>query len=157
MGQTAPSLHRALGLLLTVSVLVLPAALFGVPRPALAEAIVVTEIPYQVNKARMIERMADMVREKRIEGISDIRDESDRHGMRIVLELRRDTYAQLVLNNLFRHTAMRTSFNANVLALVDGQPQVLPLKRCLEHFITHRQEVIRRRSANCFTSSGIAE
>jgi len=114
--------------------------------PGGREQIIVTELPYQINKAHLVEKIAQLVREKRIEGISDIRDESDRHGMRIVLELRRDTYAQLVLNNLFRHTAMRTSFNANVLALVDGQPQVLPLKRCLEHFIMHRQEVIRRRS-----------
>ena len=114
--------------------------------PGGREQIIVTELPYQINKAHLVEKIAQLVREKRIEGISDIRDESDRHGMRIVLELRRDTYAQLVLNNLFRHTAMRTSFNANMLALVDGQPQVLPLKRCMEHFITHRQEVIRRRS-----------
>ena len=114
--------------------------------PGGRERIVVTELPYQINKANLVEKIAQLVREKRIEGISDIRDESDRHGMSIVLELRRDTYAQLVLNNLYRHTAMRTSFNANMLALVDGQPQVLPLKRCLEHFIEHRQEVIRRRS-----------
>ena len=110
------------------------------------EQIVVTELPYQINKANLVEKIAQLVREKRIEGISDIRDESDRHGMRIVLELRRDAHTQLVLNNLFRHTAMRTSFNAIMLALVDGQPQVLPLKRCLEHFIEHRQVVIRRRS-----------
>ena len=110
------------------------------------EQIVVTELPYQINKANLVEKIAQLMREKRIEGISDIRDESDRHGMRIVLELRRDAHSQLVLNNLFRHTAMRTSFNANMLALVDGQPQVLPLKRCLEHFIEHRQVVIRRRS-----------
>ena len=110
------------------------------------EQIVVTELPYQINKANLVEKIAQLVREKRIQGISDIRDESDRHGMRIVLELRRDAHTQLVLNNLFRHTAMRTSFNAIMLALVDGQPQVLPLKRCLEHFIEHRQVVIRRRS-----------
>ena len=110
------------------------------------EQIIVTELPYQINKANLVEKIAQLVREKRIEGISDIRDESDRHGMRIVLELRRDAHSQLVLNNLFRHTAMRTSFNAIMLALVDGQPQVLPLKRCLEHFIEHRQVVIRRRS-----------
>ena len=114
--------------------------------PGGREQIIVTELPYQINKANLVEKIAQLVREKRIEGISDIRDESDRHGMRIVFELRRDAHSQLVLNNLFRHTAMRTSFNANMLALVDGQPQVLPLKRCLEHFITHRQEVIRRRS-----------
>ena len=114
--------------------------------PGGRERIVVTELPYQINKANLVEKIAQLVREKRIEGISDIRDESDRHGMRIVFELRRDAHTQLVLNNLFRHTSMRTSYNANMLALVDGQPQVLPLKRCLEHFIEHRQEVIRRRS-----------
>ena len=114
--------------------------------PGGRERIVVTELPYQINKANLVEKIAQLVREKRIEGISDIRDESDRHGMRIVFELRRDAHTQLVLNNLFRHTAMRTSYNANMLALVDGQPQVLPLKRCLEHFIEHRQVVIRRRS-----------
>ena len=110
------------------------------------EQILVTELPYQINKANLVEKIAQLVREKRIEGISDIRDESDRQGMRIVLELRRDAHAQLVLNNLFRHTAMRNSFNVIMLALVDGQPQVLPLKQCLEHFIDHRQVVIRRRS-----------
>ena len=114
--------------------------------PGGRERIIVTELPYQINKANLVEKTAHLVREKRIEGISDIRDESDRQGMRIVFELRRDAHAQLVLNNLFRHTAMRTSYNANMLALVDGQPQVLPLKRCLEQFIEHRQEVIRRRS-----------
>ena len=110
------------------------------------EQIIVTELPYQINKANLVEKIAQLAREKRIEGISDIRDESDRQGMRIVLELRRDAHSQLVLNNLFRHTAMRNSFNVIMLALVDGQPQVLPLKRCLEHFIDHRQVVIRRRS-----------
>ena len=110
------------------------------------EQIIVTELPYQVNKANLIERIAALTREKKIDGISDIRDESDRRGMRIVIELRRDAQARVVLNNLFRQTALRSSFNSIMLALVDGQPQVLPLRRCLELFIRHREEVIRRRS-----------
>jgi DNA gyrase subunit A len=114
--------------------------------PAGREQIIVTELPYQVNKATLVERIAHLTRDKKIEGISDIRDESDRHGMRIVIELRRDAQPRVVLNNLFRHTALRTSFNSIMLALVDGQPQVLPLRRSLALFIEHRQEVIRRRS-----------
>ena len=110
------------------------------------EQIIVSELPYQVNKATLIERIALLTRDKKIEGISDIRDESDRHGMRIVIELRRDAQPRVVLNNLFRHTALRSSFNSIMLALVDGQPQVLPLRECLSLFIQHRQEVIRRRS-----------
>ncbi len=110
------------------------------------QRILVTELPYQVNKANLVEKIAQLVREKRIDGISDIRDESDRQGMRIVIELRRDAQANIVLNNLYRHTALRTSFNAIMLALVEGQPQVLPLKRALTLFVEHRQEVIRRRS-----------
>ncbi len=110
------------------------------------EQIIVTELPYQVNKATLIERIASLAREKKIEGISDIRDESDRHGMRIVIELRRDAQPRVVLNNLYRHTALRSSFTSIMLALVDGQPQVLPLRRSLALFIEHRQEVIRRRS-----------
>jgi DNA gyrase subunit A len=110
------------------------------------ERIIITELPYQVNKASLVEKIAQLVRDKRIDGISDIRDESDRHGMRVVIELRRDAQPKIVLNNLYRHTAMRSSFNAIMLALVDGQPQVLPLKRALALFIEHRQEVIRRRS-----------
>ncbi len=110
------------------------------------EQIIITELPFQVNKSTLVEKIAQMVREKRIEGISDIRDESDRHGMRIVIELRRDAQGNIVLNNLFRHTSLRTSFNTIMLALVDGQPQVLSLKQCLALFIAHRQEVIRRRS-----------
>ena len=110
------------------------------------EQIIVTELPYQVNKANLIERIAALAREKKIDGISDIRDESDRRGMRIVIELRRDAQARVVLNNLLRQTALRSSFNSIMLALVDGQPQVLPLRRCLELFIRHREEVIRRRS-----------
>ena len=108
--------------------------------------IIVTELPYQVNKANLVEKIAQLVRDKRIDGISDIRDESDRHGMRVVVELRRDAQANIVLNNLYKHTTLRSSFNVIMLALVDGQPQVLPLKRALTLFIEHRQEVIRRRS-----------
>ena len=110
------------------------------------ENIIVTSLPYQVNKATLIERMAALARERKIDGISDIRDESDRRGMRIVIELRRDAQPRVVLNNLLRQTALRSSFNSIMLALVDGQPQVLPLRRCLELFIRHREEVIRRRS-----------
>ena len=110
------------------------------------EQIIVTELPYQVNKANLVEKIAQLTRERRIEGISDVRDESDRHGMRIVIELRRDAQPEIVLNNLYRHTALRSSFNAIMLAIVDGQPQVLGLKRSLELFIRHREEVIRRRS-----------
>ena len=110
------------------------------------ESIIVTSLPYQVNKATLIEKMAALARERKIDGISDIRDESDRRGMRIVIELRRDAQPRIVLNNLLRQTALRSSFNSIMLALVDGQPQVLPLRRCLELFIRHRQEVIRRRT-----------
>ena len=110
------------------------------------ERIIITELPYQVNKAHLVEKIAHLTREKRVDGISDIRDESDRHGMRIVIELRRDAQPNIVLNNLYKHTQLRTAFNSIVLALVDGQPQVLPLRRCLALFIEHRQLVIRRRS-----------
>ena len=108
--------------------------------------IIINELPYQVNKANLVEKIAHLVRDKKIDGISDIRDESDRHGMRVVIELRRDAQPSIVLNNLYRHTSMRSSFNTIMLALVDGQPQVLPLKRCLTLFVDHRKEVIRRRS-----------
>ena len=110
------------------------------------EQIIVTSLPYQVNKANLIERIAGLSRDRKLDGISDIRDESDRRGMRIVIELRRDAQPRVVLNNLLRQTALRSSFNSIMLALVDGQPQVLPLRRCLELFIRHREEVIRRRS-----------
>ena len=110
------------------------------------EGIIVTELPYQVNKANLVGKIAQLVRDKRIEGISDIRDESDRQGMRVVIELRREAQAEIVRNNLLRHTALRSSFNVIMLALVGGQPQVLPLKRALTLFVEHRQEVIRRRS-----------
>ena len=110
------------------------------------QRIIVSELPYQVNKATLVEKIAQLTREKRVEGISDIRDESDRHGMRVVIDLRRDAQPTIVLNNLYKHTSLRSAFNSIVLALVDGQPQVLPLKRALALFIEHREEVIRRRS-----------
>ena len=94
-------------------------------------AIIVTELPYQVNKATLLEKIADLVKDKKIDGISDLRDESDRDGMRIVIEIKRDANPHKVLNNLFKHTALQTTFNLNMLALVDGQPQTLPLKSVL--------------------------
>ena len=110
------------------------------------EAIIVTELPYAVNKATLIEKIADLVQTKRLAGISDIRDESDREGMRIVIEVKRDDSANRVLNNLFKHTAMQSSFNMNMLALVDNQPRVLSLKEVLQHHIEYRKDVIRRRT-----------
>jgi DNA gyrase subunit A len=109
-------------------------------------AIVVTELPYQVNKAALMEKIAELVNGKRIEGIADLRDESDRDGMRIYIELKKDANPHKVLNNLFKHTAMSSAFNLNMLALVDGQPQTLPLKGVLQHYIDYRREVIRRRT-----------
>ncbi|MCC6238059.1 MAG: DNA gyrase subunit A [Dehalococcoidia bacterium] len=108
--------------------------------------IVVTELPYQVNKAQLLERIAELVRAKRIEGISDLRDESDRHGMRMVIELQRNAQFRSVQAQLFKHTALQSTFAVNMLALVDGQPRVITLKEALEVFIGHRREVIRRRS-----------
>jgi DNA gyrase subunit A len=110
------------------------------------EAIVVTEIPFQVNKARLIEKIADLVREGKIEGISELRDESDRDGMRIFIELKRGTIAAVVLNQLYKHTAMQSSFGVILLAIVGGQPKVLSLKSCLMRFIEHRREVVTRRT-----------
>ncbi len=109
--------------------------------------IIVTELPYQVNKAKLIERIAEHVRDKRIEGITDLRDESDRNGMRIVMELRRDVNANVVLNNLYKHTALQTTFGINTLALVDGQPKVLTIKQCLEYYLEHQKVIIKRRTA----------
>ena len=110
------------------------------------EAIIVTAIPYQVNKATMIERIADMVREKRIEGISELRDESDRHGMRVVIELRRDASSEVVLNQLYRHSQLQTSFNVNMLALDGGRPELMNLKTLIAAFLRFREEVITRRT-----------
>lgn len=110
------------------------------------EVIIVNEIPYQVNKARLIERIAELVREKKIDGITDLRDESDREGLRIVIEVRKDANANVLLNNLYKHTALQTSFGVNLLALVDGEPKVLNLKECLVHYLNHQRVVIRRRT-----------
>ena len=110
------------------------------------ENIVVTELPYQVNKAKLVERIAELVREKRIEGVSDLRDESDREGMRIVLELKKDEPAVPVLNSLYKHTAMQSTFGVIMLALVDKQPRVLDLKQVIGYFIDHRKVVVVRRT-----------
>ena len=109
-------------------------------------AIVVTELPFQVNKASLAEKIADLVQGKKIEGIADLRDESDRDGMRLVIECKKDAAPRKVLNNLFKHTALKLAFNMNMLALVDGQPQTLPLKQVLQHHIDWRREVVRRRT-----------
>src|SRR5699024_5996853 len=108
--------------------------------------IVVTELPYQVNKAKLIEKIAELVRDKRIDGITDLNDESDRNGMRIAIQLRRDVNPDIVLNNLYKHTALQTTFGINMLALVNGQPQVLTIKQCLQHYLDHQKEIIRRRT-----------
>jgi DNA gyrase subunit A len=110
------------------------------------EAIVVTEIPYQVNKAKLVEHIAELVREKKLEGISDLRDESSREGMRIVIELKRDAVAQVVLNNLYAHTAMQSGFGVTLLAIDGGQPRILNLKELLERFVAHRRDVVTRRT-----------
>ncbi|WP_028983140.1 DNA gyrase subunit A [Sporolactobacillus terrae] len=111
------------------------------------QSIIVTELPYQVNKAKLIERIAELVRDKKIEGVTDLRDESDRQGMRMVIEVRRDTNANVLLNNLYKHTGLQTSFGINMLALVDGRPRILTLKECLHYYLKHQETVIRRRTA----------
>ena len=108
--------------------------------------IIVYELPYQVNKARLVQNIAELVREKRIDGITDLRDESDRNGMRMVIELRRDVNPNVVLNNLYKHTAMQSNFGINMLALVNNQPQILSLKETLYHYLEHQKSVIRRRT-----------
>jgi DNA gyrase subunit A len=110
------------------------------------QSIVVTELPYAVNKASLIEKIADLVQAKRLAGISDIRDESDREGMRVVIEVKRDDNAERVLNNLYKHTAMQSAFNLNMLALVDSSPKTLSLKDVLQHYIDYRKQVIKRRT-----------
>ena len=110
------------------------------------ENIIITEVPYQVNKARLIEKIAELVRGKKIEGISEIRDESDREGIRVVLDLKRGEMAEVVLNNLYKHTQMESTFGIIMLAIVSGQPQVLPLKKILSHFLQHRRDVVIRRT-----------
>ena len=110
------------------------------------QAIIVTELPYQVNKARLIEKIAALVREKKIEGITELRDESDKDGMRVVIELRRGEMPEVVLNNLYKHTTLETVFGINMVALVDGQPRLLDLKTIIECFLRHRREVVTRRT-----------
>lgn len=111
------------------------------------ERIIVSEIPYQINKSRLIEKIADLVKDKKIDGISDIRDESDRKGMRIVIEIKRDSNANIVLNNLYKYTQLETTFGIINLALVDGIPQVLNLKELIEYYIDHQKEVVTRRTS----------
>jgi DNA gyrase subunit A len=110
------------------------------------ENIIITQLPYQVNKARLIEKVAELVREKTIEGISELRDESDRDGIRIVLELKRGEMSQVILNNLYKHTQMETTFGIIMLALVNGQPRILKLRQLLKHFLQHRRDVVLRRT-----------
>ncbi|NII10510.1 DNA gyrase subunit A [Oleiagrimonas sp. C23AA] len=110
------------------------------------ETIIVTELPYQVNKARLIEKIAELVKEKKVEGISELRDESDKDGMRVVIEVRRDSMGDVVLNNLFQQTQLQVTFGINMVALLDGQPKLLNLKEVLEAFIRHRREVVTRRT-----------
>ncbi len=110
------------------------------------QAIIIDELPYQVNKKTLLERIADGVREKKLEGISDIRDESDKSGMRVVIELKRNEVAEVVLNNLFKQTQLQDTFGMNMVALVDGQPKLLNLKQMLECFLSHRREVVTRRT-----------
>lgn len=110
------------------------------------QAIIVNELPYQVNKARLLERIAELVKEKKIDGISELRDESDKDGMRVVIELRRGEVAEVMLNNLYQHTQMQNVFGINMVALVEGQPRLLNLKQILEAFIRHRREVVTRRT-----------
>jgi DNA gyrase subunit A len=111
------------------------------------ERIVISEIPYQVNKAKLLEKVADLVKEKKVDGISDIRDESDRDGMRIVIEVKKDAKALVILNRLYKYTQMEISFGIILLAIVNGRPEILTLKKIIEHFIGHRYEIIIRRTA----------
>src|SRR3990167_8815325 len=110
------------------------------------QALIITELPYQVNKATLLETIAKLVQEKTLEGISDLRDESDKDGMRILIELKRDANDQVVLNQLYKHTQMETTFGIIALALVDGRPRILGLKQLLQTFVDHRKEIIIRRT-----------
>ena len=116
-----------------------------IERQGTKNSIIITEIPYQVNKARLLENVAELVRERRVDGITDLRDESDRRGMRIVIDLRRDVEPQVVLNQLYKHTQLEDHFGVIMLALVDGQPEVLDLKQALKHYLNHQKEVVIRR------------
>ncbi len=113
----------------------------------LKERIVITEVPYQVNKARLIEKIAELVREKKIEGITEIRDESNREGIRVVLEIKRGEMPEVILNNLYKHTQMETTFGGIMLSIVDGQPRILNLKEMLEEFLKHRKDIVLKRTA----------
>lgn len=110
------------------------------------QRIVVSEIPYQVNKARLVERIAELVKEKKIEGISDLRDESDRSGMRIVIELKRDANAKLLVNQLYKNTQLQDTFGINMLALVNNEPKTLNLKQMLTYYLDHQKDVVTRRT-----------
>jgi len=110
------------------------------------DRIVITEIPYQVNKSRLLENIANLVNSKKLEGIADIRDESDREGMRAVIEIKRGEHPEVVLNNLYKHTQLQTSFGIIMLAIVDKQPKVLSLLDAMRYFVSHRQDVVRRRT-----------
>ncbi len=110
------------------------------------QKLVFTELPYQVNKARLLEKIAELVKDRKIEGISGLRDESDKDGMRMVVDLKRGEVAEVVLNNLYQHTQLQNVFGINMVALVDGRPQLLNLKQCLEAFIRHRRDVVTRRT-----------
>src|SRR5207302_6279962 len=107
-------------------------------------AIIVSELPYQTNKAALIEKMADLVKDKKIDGISDLRDESDRHGMRIVIELKAGGQPKQILNALYKHTAMQSAFNVHMLCLVNGQPKTVNLRTAIIEYINFRREVVRR-------------
>ncbi|HWH78932.1 MAG TPA: DNA gyrase subunit A, partial [Candidatus Binatus sp.] len=111
------------------------------------EQIIISEIPYMVNKKRLIEQIAELVNDKKIEGIGDLRDESDREGMRIVIELKRDAVSEIIINQLHKHTQLQDSFGMNMLAIVDGKPKLLNLKEALKCFLDHRKEVVTRRTA----------
>lgn len=110
------------------------------------ERIIVTELPYMVNKAKLIERISELHRDKRVEGITDLRDESSREGMRVVIEVRRDVSASVILNNLYKMTSLQTSFSFNMLAIEKGVPRILNLKQILENYIEHQKIVITRRT-----------
>src|SRR3990172_6334422 len=111
------------------------------------EQIIISEIPYMVTKGRLIEQIAGLVQEKKVEGIADLRDESDREGMRIVIDLKRDAVAEIIINHLYKHTPLQESFGVNMLAIVDGRPKILNLKEALKAFLDHRKEVVTRRTA----------
>jgi DNA gyrase subunit A len=119
--------------------------------------IVVTEVPYQVNPNRLIERLAELVREKKIEGISDLRNESSREGMRLVIELKRDAVSQVVLNQLFAQTSLQVTFGVIMLAIVDGRPRILSLRDALGHYLEHRRQIVLRRSLYCSSKRARAE